>query len=241
MTDATTDATPSVFEDLLDVLYKPATVFERRRDTAAFGLGLLVIAIAIIVMFFAFRGIMEPVFDAEFKRGAAQAMKNNPQITAEMMQKGQEIGKKFMVLGVAFYAFIIPLLIGLILWFLGKLFGSVAEIGQMMMVSVYAMVPRVIEGVINAVQLLVLPDTAVTSRYSIMFGVGRFLDVNTVSPMVLALVGRIDVFTLWVTAILIIGLKVLGRLPALQAVIVGALIWLVGALPGVWGALRAGG
>lgn len=45
---------PSLFEDLLDVLYQPAAVFERRRDTAAFGLALLVVTLLIVGLSFAF-------------------------------------------------------------------------------------------------------------------------------------------------------------------------------------------
>ncbi len=231
---------PSLFEDLLDVLYQPAAVFERRRDTAAFGLALLVVTLLIVGLSFAFKGVMEPIFDVEFKRGMVQAMKQNPQLTPEMMEQGKGFAKKFMVVGIGLYALLTPLLLGLVAWFVGKLFGAKADPAQAMMVATYAMVPRVLESVIGAVQILALPESSITSRYSISFGVARFLDVDTLSPMVLALVGRLDLFTLWVTAIIAIGVAVLGRLPMARALVVGLLVWCVGALPAIWGALRAG-
>lgn len=182
---------------------------------------------------------MEPIFDVEFKRGMVQAMKQNPQLTPEMMEQGKGFAKKFMVVGIGLYALLTPLLLGLVAWFVGKLFGAKADPAQAMMVATYAMVPRVLESVIGAVQILVLPESSITSRYSISFGVARFLDVDALSPMVLALVGRLDLFTLWVTAIFAIGVAVLGRIPLARALVVGILVWCVGALPAIWGALRA--
>jgi hypothetical protein len=49
---------------------------------------------------------------------------------------------------------------------------------------------------------------------------------------------RVDLFTIWITVLLAIGLRVTGRVSGAQAAGVAALVWLVGALPGVLGALR---
>jgi ABC-type transport system involved in cytochrome c biogenesis permease component len=43
-----------------------------------------------------------------------------------------------------------------------------------------------------------------------------------------------------VTVLLAIGLHVVGKIPKQQAYIAGAIVWVVGALPAVLGALRAG-
>lgn len=229
---------PSVWEDLLEIFYAPRAVFERRRETPAFGLALLVFVVLIVALSFAFRGLMEPVFDAEFKRGMAQAMKQNPQLTEAQMLQGKEVAKKFVYVVVGFYGLFAPLILGVLLWFVGKLVDSKAEIGQTTMVATYGLFPRVLEAVVNAAQLPFLPDDAITSRYSVTLGVGRFLDANTTNPLLLAIVGRIDVFTLWVTALYVIGLSVVGKIPISRAAVAGAIMWLIGALPGVWGALR---
>jgi len=54
----------------------------------------------------------------------------------------------------------------------------------------------------------------------------------------LGLVGRIDVFTIWVTILLAIGLAVTGKIPRSRAAIAGVLMWVLGALPTLAGALR---
>jgi hypothetical protein len=231
---------PSVWEDLLELFYAPTAVFERRRETPAFGLALLIFTVLLVGFAFIFSGLMEPVFDAEFKRGMAQAMKQNPKLTPEMMEQGKAIGKKFLLVGVALFGLVIPIGLGLLLWVVGKLVESKAEVSQAIMITTYAMFPRALEAIVNAVQMLVLPDDAIHSRFSLTLGVARFLDPDTTSPLVMAIVGRLDLFTLWVTLLIAIGIGVLGRIPKSRTVLAAAIMWIIGAVPAVWGALRAG-
>jgi hypothetical protein len=51
------------------------------------------------------------------------------------------------------------------------------------------------------------------------------------SPALLGFLGRIDVFTIWVTVLLVIGLSVTGKIPRGRAAIAGVVVWLAGALP----------
>ena len=230
---------PSVWEDLLEIFYAPRTVFERRRETPAFGLALIIFVVVTVLLSLAFKDIMNPVFDAEFKRGMDQAMKQNPQLTPEMMEKGREFWQKFMLVGVAIAMLVLPLLMGLALWLIGKLVESKAELGQLMMVAIYSWYPRVLESIINAAQLLTLNTDDLDSRFRLTFGIGRFLDPITTHPLVYALLTRVDLFTLWVTVLLGIGMAVMGKLSRGQAILAATLMWLVGAVPAVWGALKA--
>jgi len=231
---------PSVWEDLLEIFYAPTTVFARRRETPAFGLALLVLVLLIVGLSFAFKNLTEPLFDAEFKRGMAQAMKQNPQLTPEMAEKFRGTSKKFVLVAITFYAAVTPIVLGMLLWLVGKVLDSKAQMGQTIMVGTYAMFPRVLETILNAVQLLLLPEDSITSRFSLSLGAGRFLDPDQASPYLMAILGRVDLFTLWVTVLLGLGLAVMGRIPKGRAFIGAALMWVIGALPGLWGALRAG-
>jgi len=236
---ATAEKAPSVFEDLLEIFISPTAVFERRRSTPAFGLALVIFIVLMVGLSFAFKDLMSPIFDAEFKRGTQQAMKQNPNLTPEMMQQGRAFAQKFMFVGIGLYALVAPIVIGIVLWFAGKFLESKAEIGQTVMVATYAMFPRVVETIIGGIQLLVLPEEGITGRYSLSLGVGRFLDPDAASPLLLAVVGRVDVFTIWVTVLLALGLAVMGKIPRTRAAIAAVVAWMVGAIPGVWGALRA--
>jgi hypothetical protein len=239
MTATAVDRPPSVWEDLLEIFYAPTAVFERRRETPAFGLALIIFTVLVVGLSFAFRGMMEPVFDVEYARGAAEAIKQNPKLTPEMMAQGKAMAQKFMFVGVTVYALLAPLLLGLFLWLTGKALGSVAQLGQATMVATYAMFPRVLESILNAVQMLLLSEDGITSRYSLTLGAGRLLDATTANPLLLALAGRLDLFTLWITAILAIGIGVMGKLSGGKTIVAGAVMWLIGALPAVWQAVKA--
>ncbi len=236
---AASEGPPSVWEDLLEIFYAPRAVFERRRETPAFGLALVAFVVAAVALAIAFRSLMDPIFDAEFKRGMAQAMQQNPKLTEAQMLKGKEFFEKFSVLIIGVSSLVIPLLLGLTVWLVGQVVGATTQVGQAMMIGVYGYFPRILENLIGAAQLVVLPDDAITSRYSVTLGIGRFLDVAHANPIVLALLGRVDLFTLWITVLLAVGLAVTGRLSKEQTAAAGAMLWIAGALWPLWGALQA--
>ena len=101
------------------------------------------------------------------------------------------------------------------------------------------MVPRIIENVLNGVQGLLLDPATLNGRFRLSLGPGRFLDPDTASPVLLAIVGRMDVFTIWVTVLLAIGLAVTGKISKQKAAIAGVLVWIVGGLITVLQAMRA--
>lgn len=228
---------PSLWEDLLEIFYAPTAVFTRRRETPAFGLALVVLAVVIFVLSLAFKDLMQPLFDVEWKRSMALAAQRDPRITPEVMDRGRAMAEKFMLFGPAVTMLVLPLITGLVYWVIGKVLDSKAEIGQMMMVSTYAYFPKLLETIVAAGQLLVLPEGSLTSRYSVTLGAGRLVDPS--HPLLLAIVGRLDLFTLWVTYLLAVGMAVMGRMPKGRAFLAAALMWVVGALPGVLGAVRA--
>lgn len=233
------DPAPSVFADCLEIFYAPGAVFERRKDDPVFGIALLVFVVAMAILFFAFRGAMDPIFDAEFRRGWAQAMKQNPNLTPEMAVSAAAVAKKFTAGIIIGYTLFVPLIMGCVLWLAGKFVGAKETVAAACMVAVYSFFPRVLETILNALQALALPEETLVGRYSVTLGVGRFFNPDTANPLLLAMVGRIDVFTIWVTVLMAIGLAVTGKVSKGQAAVAAAVVWLVGALPGALGALRS--
>jgi len=228
----------SFWEDCLEIFYAPAAVF-RRREAEGFFLPLVVLVVIMGALFYLTRSAMAPIFDAEFHRAAAAAIKDNPKITPEMMEQSRVMTRKFAGVVVIGFFLLGPFVVGLMLWLAGKLVEARQELTTSMMVATYSFYPRILEGILNAMQALLLPESRLTGRYSLSLGVGRLLNPDTVSPLLLAVVGRIDLFTLWVTALLALGLSVTGKIPRGQAAIAAALVWLAGGLPSVLGALRA--
>lgn len=228
----------SLWEDFVDIFISPSEVYERRRNSGFF-LPLLIFAVLLTVLTVIGKPAMQPVFDAEFARATATAMKNNPAITADQMQKGRALTEKFQSVGVFFFGLIAPLLVGVLLWIAGKFVDAKEDIRAACMIATYAFFPRLLESLLNIAQGFLLDPASLNGRYRMSLGVGRFLDPDTASPVLLALVGRIDLFTIWVTILLAIGLSVVARIPRSRAAIAAALVWVVGMLPGLIGALRA--
>lgn len=229
------DATPSRWDDYLDVYVAPTRLFERRSD-GKFGHAMLVFIIAAAVLYFATRTAMEPIMNAEFERGMAA----NPNLTPEQMEAGRKFagiaGGIFVLVGTP----IMMLLLGGIIWIVARVLGKALSYSQGATIATFAMFPRLVESVVSAVQALLMDEQDLNSRYTVSLGMGRFFDPDTANPVVLALLGRIDVFTLWVTILIAIGIKVMGRTSTAQAVAGAALVWLVGAIPMLLQALRGG-
>ena len=229
----------SRWEDFIDIFYAPSDVYARRANSG-FGIPMLVVTVLIGVIFLANSGVMQPIMDAEFSRGMAAAMKKNPQLTPEMAAKMRSVGETFGKIGVFIGMPIAMFLTGLALWVVGKFFNAKQTLAAAIMVASYAYVPRILESILNGVQGLLMDPASLDGRYRLSLGVGRFLDPNTASPMLLALVGRVDVFTIWVTVLLAIGLAVTGKIPRSKAAIAAVIVWVLGALPAVLGAARQG-
>ena len=227
------DATPSRWDDYLDVFVSPSRLFERRSD-GKFGQAMLVFIIAAAVLYFATRTAMQPIMDAEFERGMAA----NPNLTPEQMEAGRKFagiaGGIFVVVGTP----ILMLLLGGVIWIAAKVVGKSLSYAQGATIATFAMFPRLVDSVVSAVQALLMDEASLNSRYKVSLGIGRFL--NPDNGVLLALVGRLDVFTIWVTALIAIGIKVMTKATAGQAVAAAVLVWLVGSLPMLLQALRAG-
>jgi hypothetical protein len=218
------DATPSRWDDYLDVFVSPGRLFERRSD-GKFGQAMLVFIIAAAVLYFATRTAMQPIMNAEFERGMAA----NPNLTPEQMEAGRKFagiaGGIFVLVGSP----ILMLLLGAVISIAVRIVGTSLSYAQGATIATFAMFPRLVDAVVNAVQALLMDEASLTSRYKVSLGVGRFLDPDNTT--LLALVGRLDVFTLWITALIAIGIKVMTKATTGQAVAAAALVWLVGALP----------
>ena len=225
------------WEDYVDLMYAPSDVCARRAQSGFF------VTMVIVTMLFgliglANAGVMQPIMEAEFHRATAVAIRQNPQAAA-MMGKMQSIGETSAKIGGFIYPPIGIFLTALALWLVGKItVGSTQTLAAAMMVTSYAYVVKVLESIAGGVQAMLMDPASLTGRYKVSLGVGRFFDPDATSPVLLAVVGRIDVFTIWFTILLAIGLSTTGKVTRQQAAIAAVVLWIVGALPAVLGAAR---
>jgi hypothetical protein len=227
----------SLWEDFVDIFYAPSSVFARRSD-GKWGKPLLFLVLAGTILFFLTKNAMQPIMDAEFARRSADMMRKNPNLTAEQLSTGrgffETFGAVFFAIGLTFSI----ILTGIALWIVGKLFDAKESVAAALMVATYSEVPRIVQILTNAAQGLFMSPESMTSVNSVSFSLARFMNPDTNSAVMIALASRVDVFTIWVTVLLAIGLRVVGRIPRQQAAIAAGIVWLLGAVPAVIGALR---
>jgi hypothetical protein len=74
---------------------------------------------------------------------------------------------------------------------------------------------------------------------SVSVGPARFMDPDTTNPGLLALAGRLDLFIIWSTVLIAIGLRVKGKISMAQAAIAAIVVWLLGSLPALASYVRS--
>ena len=245
MGDSETGARPvaaepaAVWEDFIDIFYAPSAVFARRQH-GSFWIPLSVVTLLMGVLFFMNSGVLQPMMDAEFNRQMAAAMRNNPErMTPENIERFRQIGTRIGQVAIFLFGPITICAVGCAVWAAGKLFEARQSFTAALVVAAYAYVPRVLEQVLNGVQGLLLDSAQLNGRFRLSLGLGRFLDPDTASPLVIAMAGRVDLFTIWITVLLAIGLSVTGHVSRQRAAMAAVLVWVAGALPVIFRALRS--
>lgn len=243
MTDPVAAPTPAqpekanLIDDFVDIFGSPAKVFARRA-TASPMLPFLIVSVLIIGMFIVNRNMMAPIMDAEMQKGFDAAMKTNPSLTPAMMEQSKGMMQKFSVVGAVIFVPVTLLVLALVAWGVGRVLGGTLSYGTGLLIASFAWLPRVVEAVINSAQALMLDVGKMTSHYQLTLSAARFLDVSTAAPMVLGLLGRVDLITLWVTVLFAIGLVAAGKVPKEKMVVAGIAMWVIGSLPALYGAWR---
>jgi hypothetical protein len=229
----------SLWEDFVDIFYAPSQVYERRR-AGKFGLSLLILVLLTLVAFAAVKPALQPAIDAQVDKSIEQ-MRSRPGITPEQMtsieSKARTMADVTSYVGPPVAVAFGVLLTGLGLWLVGKLFDSKQSYGQAAMVATYANVPRVVGILLGGVVAYFMSADQMTSMYTVSLSAARFAPPGT-SPVVLGLLSRIDPFTIWATILLAIGLRVTGGVSKKAAYTVAAILFVLGSLFTIFGALR---
>lgn len=226
----------SLWEDFVDIFFDPASVF-RRRERGSWIIPLLVVTIAAAIIAFASRGPLQPVMDAEFER-AANAMRKNPQVTEDMIAKTRSFFEFSRTWGPIIFTPIAIVVVGFMTWLVAKFVDARQTLNAAMVVAAYAFVPRIVQGIANAVQGLIMSPDQLNSLVKLSLSPARFLDPDTANPVLVQILNRFDLFTIWVTVLLAIGVYVTGRVSKQRATVAGVLFWIIGGIPAILGALR---
>ena len=228
----------AIWEDFIDIFYAPSSVF-RRRENGNFFIPLAVITIVCAALFYLNSGALQPMFDAEFDRGMAIAMRQNPNIPPEAVERMRGFAMRMQQVGMFIFMPIAIFGIGVATWLAGKLVDAKQTFRAALVVGAYAYAPRILDGVLQGLQGLFLDPSQLDGRFRLSLGIGRFLDPDTVSPLLLAIVGRArSHHDLDYGAHRDRPLRHRPH-PARKAAIAAAIVWLVGGLPLIIPALRS--
>ena len=228
MTAPIADTKAPSWEDYLEVFYAPSRVFERRGTK--WGGPLLVLFLASAVVIMGTYTLLRPLYDADGQRAMAERIQ---QMTPEQREQMAAMSGKwaFMApLAVLLFSVIVPLVLGILLWLVGKMLGAVQELGAALMVGVFSYFPRVLYWPILALQAAMLPEEKLTGFASVSLSPARFVVPTTENITLMALLVRFDLFVLWTTFLLALGLKVTGKLSTDKAIIAGVIMWLLGGI-----------
>lgn len=232
-TPSAAPATPSFIEDLVDIWYVPSAVFARRAKSGFLAV-MSFVTLAIGGLYFANRGVTQSIFEGEYRRQTAEVMRQNPSVTTEQMAQGRKFAEMAQSFGVFVGIPLALLCIGIGAWLVGKGLGAEGfGFGAATMVASWAYMPKVLEAIVVGIQGVLLDTDAMTGRFQLSLGIGRFLDPDMAGGL-LSLLGRIDVFTIWVSVLLGIGICVVGKVPREKMLAAAALMWAFGALPALY-------
>lgn len=199
-----------VFEDILEVLWAPAAVFERSRSRG-FGLYMLVLTVVAVVLIVATKSLIQPYVDANFDLQLLKMAEQGQKMPAEAVESGRTFGGYFLYATWALTAVFSGLIGGVLTWLGAKVTGAALSIGRAVFVSTLASVPRLLAILATAIQGAVLDTSNVTSLFSASIGPARFLDAAKANNVVLTLLAGFDLFGIWNLVITAVGVSVLAR------------------------------
>jgi hypothetical protein len=223
----------AIWEDFVDIFHNPSAVFARREHGSVF-VPMIIITVAITLLYLANRGVLEPLMAAEARRAMPA---RNAQVSADVAARMDQVSGIFGVIGVFVFTPIGIALTGLLVWIVGRIVGSTQSLHAAMIVATYAYIPMILGAVVVSAHALFVDPAQLRGIYDVMLSAGRLVDPATASPFVRASLGRVDVFIIWQTVLLAIGLAVTGRISRNRALVAGFLIWLIPTLLGLLGPL----
>ena len=219
----------SLVEDFIDIFYAPSRVFARREHNG-FWTHLIVVAVIAGLFAFANRGVFEQIFDAEFSRGAAR-MQADPRVTQDIIDQQRKVSAAVA----SFFAYVgtpvMILFVALVTWAVARLMSIKLTYRQLAMIVTLAFIPRLISFLLITVQMLFMDTTTVTSFFGLSYSPARFMDADAPSRTMIALVSRFDIFILWSTVLIAIGVATMGKVSRGKGFAVAGIVWLLGAVP----------
>lgn len=217
----------SVMDDIIEIFYAPSRVFARRRDNPKFWAAFFIFVVLFALGTWVMLRNYADVLDAQLTRQMEARAAGNPQFTPEAAAKARQMGEMLAPIGGVVGGIVATFVLGLVIWLVGKLFDSTADLTQGMVIATFASFPKIIDLVVGAVQALAMGTGGVTNMLAAPPTLARFAPAGA-SPLMIGLLSRFSIGTIWATILIGIGLHVVGRIPKGRAYTAAAVIWILG-------------
>lgn len=219
----------SVWEDFIDIFYAPADVF-RRRENGSWFVPMLVTTVLITLITFLTYGALEGAYQAILDKAIEQVMQR-PGATPALEEGVRKFFPWQVKLGPLVFIPLLILGVATLMWLVGKFFGSRQTFRSAMVVAGYAQIARVVGSLVVGIEGLLMDSSKITSLNAIALGPTRFVARGATSPIAYAMLFRLDIFTIWATVLIGIGIYVTGKVSKGSATAMAIVIWLLGSLP----------
>lgn len=227
----------SLGEACLRIFFTPARVFDRRAESG-FAAPLLVVLAFVGLFAYGAGPYLAPVLDAEFARSTAATLRQNPRLTAEQLQHMRDLGEKFAIPAAIAGTAVAVLAVGFAILVVANALGGTLPLHAAFVLATFAAFPKTLAIAASGIVAAARDPSRIAGVYSVTLGPAFFLDPATTSPIPLTLAARLDVFTIWCTILVAIGLHRIARLSTPSAIAGAAIVWLVGSLPTLLSVLR---
>lgn len=215
-----------MIDDILEIFVAPSKVFERRRDSG-YGKLLLVLIVITLIISVATIGLTRPFWEAQFNMSMVQAEQNGaPALEGPARDAARTATVWFGGVGTAVLIPVFVWIGGLFVLIGSRVAGAAVSYKQGALIFTLAGFPRLISPLAMAVQGLLMDSTSIRAATDASLGPARFLDPVTTSPMVMGLLGNLDLVGLWSFALVGIGIKVMGRGNSSSAWVGGGVVFL---------------
>lgn len=212
----------SFAEDFVDIFYAPSQVFARRRDASPWPVVLVVTGL-VLVSTYIFVTLLGPALERDMLRAVSS-------LPEEQRATAAAFGRWSTMLTIVLSAPIVTLVLGLVVWLLGKLFDADQPLRAAFLVVAFSFMPRVLESILGALQAFVLDVNALPSMMAASLSPARFID-TVANPALAQVLARFSPFVIWAYVIIAIGVAVTGRVSRGKAALVALIAWVVGSVP----------
>ncbi|HEV8411394.1 MAG TPA: Yip1 family protein [Gemmatimonadaceae bacterium] len=240
MTESSASAAPtptdnaSMAEDFIDIFTSPAKVFARRAKANPI-VPFLIASVVMAILFFASKNALAPIFDSMTQKAIDQAMKSNAQMTPDMADKMRPVMAITFVVGGLIGTPILLLIGALFTWIVGRFFmGGALTYGGALLIASYAFFPKLLGSIVGMVQAMVMDVTKLTSPYQLSISVARLFSPSSMSDGKYNLLGQLDLFSIWCSVLIAIGLMQVAKLEKSKAVTAAVILFVLGCLPALW-------